>query len=152
MTRVDNADMLIQPKSHTQLVTTLALLKAFKLIELLAIVNNLLAIVLIALSFSWTLKLLGAIVFSVGVLVMYFAIRIRVDVNLFAHWDSLDITELDEVLTMLNPAHQAGRTLTLRMLGSYRLFRRGAVMFAGQSIMLIFLVYFGDLNLSMLHH
>ncbi len=152
MTHLLNTAPNPQPKPHAQLVTVLALLKSFKLIELLVIVNNLLAIIFMALSVSWQLKLVGALVIGIGLLVMYYAIRIRIDIQLFIHWDSLDKDELDVALMMFNPAHQSGRTLALRLLGSYGLFKQGAVIFAGQSILLIFLVYFSDLSLSILHH
>jgi hypothetical protein len=152
MVHLANTDAILQSKSHAELVTMLALLKAFKLIELLVIVNNLLAITFIALSFSWQLKLLGVLVFGLGMLVMYFAIRIRVDINLFTHWDSIDIASLDEVLMSLNPTHSSGRTLTSRVLGSYSLFKQGATMWIAQSILLAFLVYFSGLSLSILHH
>jgi hypothetical protein len=152
MVHLANTDAILQSKSHAELVTMLALLKAFKLIELLVIVNNLLAITFIALSFSWQLKLLGVLVFGLGMLVMYFAIRIRVDINLFTHWDSIDIASLDEVLMSLNPTHSSGRTLTSRVLGSYKLFKQGATMWIAQSILLAFLVYFSGLSLSILHH
>ncbi|MDI1297735.1 hypothetical protein [Methylotenera sp.] len=141
MTDLDNAELATQPKSYTKIVTILALLKSFKLIELLAIVNNLVAIVFATLAYSWQQKLLEVLVLGVGLLVMYFTIRIRIDVNLFNHWSKLDIAELDEILTMLNPAHQSGRTLTMRVMGSYSLFKRGAILWAGQSILIILLVY-----------
>jgi hypothetical protein len=81
------------------------------------------------------------LVLAVGLLVIVVAIRIRIDIKLFSHWDSLDIAKLDEVLMMLNPKHQAGRALDARILGSYSLFKQGVMMMLVQSILLIIIIY-----------
>jgi hypothetical protein len=130
------------PKTHAQLSTTLALLTTFKVFESIMLLNDLLAIVGIALSSSRQLKLLGVLILSIGVMVLYVAIRIRIDVKLFERWDSLDAVALDEALTNLNNKHQVGRALDARLAGSHKLFKRGLWMLLLQSILLILFVWY----------
>ena len=135
-------EVINKPKAHAQLNTVLALLKSFKLVECITLLNNCLALVGIALLFTERLKLLGLLVLATGLIVMYFAIRIRIDITLFERWDSLDVVALDEVLAKLNPKHQIGRTLEVRLIGSYRLFKQGLLVMLVQSALLILLVWF----------
>ena len=131
-----------EPKTHAQLSVTFALLDAFKLIEIVMLLNNLFAIIGIALSHSIQLKWLGVLVFSIGMIALYIAIRIRIDVKLFERWDSLDVIALDEVLANLNNTHQADRSIDARLAASHSLFKRGLWMTLLQSILLMLFVWY----------
>ena len=75
-------------KVHAKLSVMLSLLKAFKLAELLALANNLLAIVAFIYSPDLLLKAMTSLILVVGLGVFYFALRIRIDITLVEQWDS----------------------------------------------------------------
>ena len=130
-----------KPKVHAKLSVMLSLLKAFKLAELLALANNLPAIVAFIYSPELPFKVLATLILAVGLGVIYFAFRIRIDITLFEQWDSFEINALDDALSNINPKHQAGRALEERLQGSYRLFNRGLLLVFVQFCMLITAVW-----------
>lgn len=130
-----------KPKVHAKLSVILSLLKAFKLAELLALANNLLAIVTFMYSPVLLLKAMASLILAVGLGVFYFALRIRIDITLFEQWDSFEINALDDALSNINPKHQTGRALEGRLQGSYRLFYRGLVLLLVQFCLLITAVW-----------
>ena len=130
-----------KPKVHAKLSVMLSLLKAFKLAELLALANNLPAIVAFIYSPELPFKVLATLILAVGLGVFYFAFRIRIDITLFEQWDSFEINALDDALSNINPKHQAGRALEERLQGSYRLFNRGLLLVFVQFCMLITAVW-----------
>ena len=130
-----------KPKVHAKLSLILSLFKAFKLVELLALANNLLAIVALIYSPVLPLKVLASLILAVGLGIFYFALRIRIDMTLFERWDSFEISQLDNALSNINPKYQAGRTLDERLQGSYRLFNRGLVLVFVQFFLLITVVW-----------
>ena len=130
-----------KPKVHAKLSLILSLFKAFKLVELLALANNLLAIVALIYSPVLPLKVLASLILAVGLGIFYFALRIRIDMTLFERWDSFEISQLDNALSNINPKYQAGRTLDERLQGSYRLFNRGLALVFVQFCLLIIAVW-----------
>ena len=130
-----------KPKAHAKLSVMLSLLKAFKFTELLALANNLLAIVAFINSPVLTLKVLATLILAVGLGVFYFALRIRIDITLFEQWDSFEINALDDALSNINPKHQAGRVLEDRLQGSYKLFNRGLLLVFVQFCLLMTAVW-----------
>ncbi|MDI1360485.1 hypothetical protein [Methylotenera sp.] len=130
-----------KPKVHAKLSVILSLLKAFKLAELLALANNLLAIVTFMYSPVLLLKAMASLILAVGLGIFYFALRIRIDITLFERWDSIEISQLDNVLSNINPKYQAGRTLDERLRGSYRLSNRGLGLLFVQFCLLITAVW-----------
>lgn len=130
-----------RPKIHAKLSVMLSLLKAFKLAEMLALANNLLAIVAFIYSPELPLKVLATLILAVGLGVSYFALRIRIDITLFEQWDSFEINALDDALSNINPKHKTGRTLEERLQGSYRLFNRGLLLVFVQFCLLMTAVW-----------
>ena len=130
-----------RPKVHAKLSVMLSLLKAFKLAELLALANNLPAIVAFIYSPELPFKVLATLILAVGLGVIYFAFRIRIDITLFEQWDSFEINALDDALSNINPKHKTGRTLEERLQGSYRLFNRGLVLLFVQFCLLMTAVW-----------
>ncbi|MGB2833365.1 MAG: hypothetical protein WBC07_10465 [Methylotenera sp.] len=133
---------MLKPKVHAKLSVMLSLLKAFKLAELLALVNNLFAVIAIIYSPTFSIKLLASLVFALGLGVFYFALRIRVDIALFERWDNLETSALDDALTEINPQYQAGRTLEARLQGGYKLFNQGLLLVLVQFCMLMLAIWF----------
>jgi hypothetical protein len=134
-------EALDKPKTHAHISVVFAILKAYKLVELLAGLISLLALVGIMYAPNVSLKLLALLVFCVGLGVFYFALRIRIDIHLFELWDSLDISELDHALLKINANHSAGRTLEARLDASYQLFKRGISLFLVQVILLLIFAF-----------
>lgn len=133
---------MLKPKVHAKLSVMLSLLKAFKLAELLALVNNLFAVIAIIYSPTFSIKLLASLVFALVLVVFYFALRIRADIALFERWDNLEISALDDALTEINPQYQAGRTLEARLQGCYKLFNQGLLLVLVQFCMLMLAIWF----------
>jgi len=133
---------LSKPEAHAKISLALSLLKAFKPVEVFSIVNCMLAIAGVVYSPNLKIKLICTLVILIGLGVLYFAIRIRIDRTLFERWDSLEIAALDEALIGLNPKHQSGRALTTRLEGSYKLFNRGILAILLQFLMLVQMVWF----------
>ncbi|MES1986541.1 MAG: hypothetical protein V4440_00660 [Pseudomonadota bacterium] len=129
------------PKIHAKLSVMLSLLKAFKLAEMLALANNLLAIVAFIYSPDLLLKAMASLILAVGLGVFYIALRIRIDITLFERWDSFEINALDDALSNINPKHKTGRTLEERLQGSYRLFNRGLLLVFVQFCLLMTAVW-----------
>ena len=88
-----------------------------------------------------TLKLLMVLVMSVGLLVFYFAIRIRIDIALFERWDTLDIVAVDDALAKANAKHRSGKTLEARLHGAYKLFQYG-LLWVFMQFFLLMIVFF----------
>ena len=130
-----------KPKVHAKLSVILSLFKAFKLVELLAFANNLLASVTLIYSLVLPLKVLASLILAVGLGIFYFALRIRIDITLFERWDSFEISQLDNALSNINSKHKTGRTLEERLQGSYRLFKLGLVLIFIQFCLLIIAVW-----------
>lgn len=130
------------PEVHANISMVLSLLKAFKPIEMFSVVNCVLAIVGLVYTPNLKVKLLCMLVMLIGLGVLYFAMRIRVDCTLFERWDGLDVVALDSALLHLNPKHQSGRTLAARIEGSYKLFNRGIVLMALQFLVLVQMIWY----------
>jgi hypothetical protein len=133
---------LSKPEVHANISMALSLLKAFKPVEVFSIVNCLLAIVGVVYLPTLKIKFLCTLVILIGLGVLYFAMRIRIDRTLFERWDGLDIDALDEALVSLNPKHQSGRALALRLEGSYKLFNRGILAISLQFLLLVQMIWF----------
>jgi hypothetical protein len=140
-------EQLSQPQSHAQLSVALAILRSFWLIALLALTGCCFAISGMVFAPSWPIKLLGLLVFFLGLGVFYFALRIRIDVTLFERWDSLDIVELDVALSQLRPNFLAGRTLETRLNASLKLFKQGASLCFLQIILLLIMAWMMNIRL-----
>lgn len=142
MTKVDLNNAINKPEVHAKLKLVFSLLKAFKLAELLTLANNILAIFAIVYSPTLPIKILASLVLIVGLLVFYYALRVRIDITLFEQWHSLEMAALDDALSNINSKHQAGRTLTARLQGSYKLFNRGLLLLLVQYCLLMLTIWF----------
>lgn len=142
MTKVGLNNTIDKPQAHAKLRVMLSLLKAFKLVELLTLLNSLLAIFAIVYSPIFQLKVLASAVLIVGLVIFYYALRVRIDITLFEHWDSLEIGALDDALTNINSKHQSGRALGARLQGSYRLFNQGLSFLIAQFCLLMLAVWY----------
>ena len=138
MTELELSNM---PKVHAKLSVMLALLKAFKLVELLTLTNSLLAIFAILYSHMLPLKVLASLLLIVSLGVFYVALRIRIDITLFERWDRFEMNALDDALNKINSKHQTGRTLEERFKGSYRLFKLGFLLALVQFFLLMIVVW-----------
>ena len=132
---------LSKPKVHAKLSVMLSLFKAFKLVEMLTVINCSLAVAITLYSHMQLLKALASLVLVVGLGIFYFALRIRIDITLFERWDSLEINALDDALSKINPKHQSGRTLEERLQGSYKLFKQGLLLVLAQFSLLIAIIW-----------
>lgn len=130
-----------KPKVHAKLSVMLALLKAFKLVELLTLTNCLLAIVAIVYSLMLPVKALALLMLVVSLGIFYVALRIRIDITLFERWDSFEMDALDDALRKINSKHHTGRTLEARLQGSYSLFKLGLLSILVQFCLLMILVW-----------
>lgn len=130
-----------KPKVHAKLSVMLALLKAFKLVELLTLANSLLAIVAIVYSLMLPVKALASLMLAVSLGIFYVALRIRIDITLFERWDSFEMDALDDALRKINSKHHTGRTLEARLQGSYSLFKLGLLSILVQFCLLMILVW-----------
>lgn len=130
-----------KPNVHAKLSVMLALLKAFKLVELLTLTNSLLTIVAILYSHMLPLKALASLmlIFSLGI--FYVALRIRIDITLFERWASFEMNALDDALRKINSKYKTGRTLEERLQGSYKLFRLGLLLVLVQFCLLMIVVW-----------
>lgn len=113
-----------QGEANAQLRVMLAVLKTNVLIETLAVLNLLLAMLVVVYLPKWPVKLCATLVIVFGMAVLYFAVRIRIDHALFEKWDTLDTVALDSVLQQINPKHSVGMTLEHRLSGTYYLFQK----------------------------
>ena len=132
---------MLKPQTHTKINVMLSILKAFKLAEILTLLNNFIAIYAISHAPVFSIKLSASIMLGLGLIVFYYAIRIRIDVALFELWDSLDMVTLDEALRALNPNHAAGRSLESRLQGSVKLIKRGLLIVFMQYLMLMLAIW-----------
>ena len=142
MTETDAQKPLTQAEAHATLSVMLALFKANLLIEILAFLNQLLAIAALVFAPNMLVKILASLVLFAGVGVFYFALRIRIDRALFARWDTLDMPALDVAVKLINPHHQADKTLSSRLAGGYQLFQRGVFFLIVQFGLLMVLAWF----------
>lgn len=125
---------------HAKLSVMLSLLKAFKLAELLALANNLVAVIAVLNSHILPIKALALLMLALSLGIFYFALRIRIDITLFEHWDSFDMSALDDALSKVSAKHQTGRPLEKRLQGSYRLFMQGLLLVFVQLSLLVVIV------------
>lgn len=132
---------MVNATAHANISVTLPLLKAFKLAELLALANHLLAVFAVVNASTMILKLFAVLVMSVGLVVFYFAIRIRIDITLFERWDALDIAALDDALAKTNAKYQSGKTLEARLGGAYKLFQQGLLWVFMQFFLLMIVLF-----------
>ena len=130
----------IKSNEHAKLSVMLSLLKAFKLVEFLALANNLLTVIAVLNTHILPIKVLALLILIISLGVFYFALRIRIDVTLLEHWDSLDMSALDNALSNLSPKHQAGRPLEKRLQGSYRLFMQGLLLLLMQFCLFVAII------------
>lgn len=135
-------NQLNKPAVHAQLSVILALLKANKLVELLAILN--MALVLVAMAYTQSVLIKGTALFGfiAGLVVFYSSLRIRIDQALFEQWDNLDIQALDVALKQLNARFKEGKTFDHRLAGAYRLFKIGLYGLVLQFIVLLIVAWF----------
>jgi hypothetical protein len=117
-----------KPKVHAKLSVMLSLLKAFKLVELIALTSNLLAILAILYSLMSPLKVLASLMLLVSLGIFNFALRIHIDITLFGRWDSFELSAIDEALSKINSKHKTGSALEMRLQGSYRLLKLGLLL------------------------
>lgn len=114
-----------QPGIHAELVVAMALLKAFRPLEILLIGSGLLGIASTIILHAEITHWLGLGIFLTGLAGLYAAFRMRIDAVLFARWENLDPVALDQVLQRLNPQFKPGRTLESRLAGAYFLLKAG---------------------------
>lgn len=126
---------------QAQLTVMLSLLKANILVELLALLNQLLAAVALVFAQGMLVKILAIFSLLAGFFVFYFALRMRIDSSIFTRWDKLEAQALDAALKQINPNHQADRTLYARLAGTYQLFQRGLYVLILQFGLLIILAW-----------
>ncbi len=142
MTNINTQQLNKTEDVQAQLTVILALLKANVLVELLALLNQLLAAAALVFAQGMHVKILAIFSLLAGFVVFYFALRMRIDSTIFARWDKLEAQALDTVLKQINPNHQADRTLSARLAGAYRLFKRGLYVLILQFGLLITLAWF----------
>ena len=114
--------------TNAPLTLALSMLNAFKLIEMLIICANLASLASLAIVATLLSKLLALSVVCFGTVALYIAFRIRVDAQLFAQWNQLDIDELDIAIQKITPRFAMGRGLELRLIGAYNLVKIGAIL------------------------
>lgn len=136
-----SASPINQPEAHANISLALSALNAFKPAELFSIVNSVLAMIGVVYLPALKVKLICTLVIIIGLGVLYFAMRMRIDRTLFARWDGLDIAALDKALLGMNAKHQSGRTLAARLAGSYKLFNRGILLILLQFLVLVQMVW-----------
>lgn len=132
---------LSKPAVHAQLSVILAIFKANRLIELLAIVNGILLLVTITHAPNLFITGIASFGFVVGLAVFYYALRVRIDQALFERWDSLDMQALDAALMQVNARFKAGKTLNQRLAGAHRLFKMGLYGLILQFIVLLIVAW-----------
>lgn len=114
--------------TNAPLTLAVSMLNAFKLIEMLIICANLASLASLAIVATLLSKLLALSVVFFGTVALYIAFRIRVDAQLFAQWNHLDIDELDIAIQKITPRFTMGRGLELRLIGAYNLVKIGAIL------------------------
>ena len=114
--------------TNAQLALAGSMLNAFRLIEILIICANLVSLVSLAIITTLLSKLLAFSVLFFGIVALYLAYRIRVDAQLFMQWNHLDGDELDNAIRKITPHFTMGRSLELRLIGTYNLLKMGALL------------------------
>ena len=122
--------------TDAQLTLAVSMLNAFRLVEILIICANLASLASLAIVATLVSKLLALSVLFFGIVALYMAFRIRVDAQLFAQWNRLDIDELDNAIQKIAPQFTKGRSLELRLNGAYNLLKMGAVLAISQYALL----------------
>ncbi|MGB4810904.1 MAG: hypothetical protein WBP13_00270 [Methylophilaceae bacterium] len=140
-TKLDPSAPNNQAQGHANFSVMMAFFRANKLVEILAALNNMLAIAAIVYSTNRWGKFVATSTLVAGLGVFYFALRIRIDYALFKRWDTLGIASLDEVLKELNPNFEQGRSLKIRLMRCYQLFKQGLAMLVLQFLLLIMLAW-----------
>ena len=114
-----------QPDIHAELVVAVALLKAFRPLEMLLIGTSLIGIASTIFLHAEITHWLGLGIFLTGLAGLYAGFRMRIDAVLFARWENLDPVALDQVLQRVNPQFKPGRTFESRIAGAYFLLKAG---------------------------
>ena len=131
------SDPIDTPRVHAALTLAVALLKAFRSLEILLIGIGLFGIASLFFLHETNIRWLGLGVFLTGLTGLYIAFRIRVDAVLFAHWDTLDPAALDQVLQTMRAQFEPGRTLELRLSETYFLLKLGVGLTVFQCALLV---------------
>ncbi|WP_279084658.1 hypothetical protein [Gilliamella apis] len=131
------------------LVTFCCFLSLSKQIDLFSMLLSLL-VVFVALLSSWAIPLtiICLMIFILGLMSKYYAIRIDFDRKLFVylseHVDHLpeELLAMDKALANLQliKPHQSSRTVTERQKGILSLFKRQVVLFLLQNCLIVFMV------------
>jgi len=134
-------------KPHTQssadIVLITALLGSFRALEFFVAGATLLGVMCYAQAGQGMVMLLSAGVFASGMAALYYALRIRIDHRIFAHWNEIDTAALDASLQKMNPNFKAGRSLDSRLAGARSLFKRGIILVLLQCALLALLAWAG---------
>lgn len=131
------SDPADQTRVHAALTLAVALLKAFRSLEMLLTGVSLIGIVGLFFSHETNIRWLGLGVFLTGLAGLYVAFRIRVDAILFAQWETLDPAALDQVLQTKRAQFEPGRTLESRLSGTYCLLKLGVGLTVFQCALLV---------------
>lgn len=131
------------------IVTFCCFLSISKQIDLFSMLLSLL-VVFVALLSSWAIPLtiICLMIFILGLISKYYAIRIDFDRKLFVylseHVDHLpeELLAMDKALANLQliKPHQSSRTVTERQKGILSLFKRQVVLFLLQNCLIVFMV------------
>lgn len=113
------------PRIDAELAVAVALLKAFRPLEILLIGISLIGIASTIFWHAEITRWLGVGIFLTGLAGLYAGFRIRIDAALFERWESLDPIALDQVLQRINPQFKPGRTVASRLAGAYFLLKTG---------------------------
>lgn len=138
------SDPADQPRIHATLTLTVALLKAFRSLEILLTGIGLIGIASLFFLHGTGLRWLGSAIFLTGLAGLYVAFRIRVDAVLFAQWKTLDSAALDEALQTMRAQFQPGRTLESRLAGAYFLLKLGVGITVFQCVLLLAMAVFAS--------
>jgi hypothetical protein len=141
MTENTTLSQLSKPAVHARLSIILAVFKANKLVELLAILNMVLVLAAIVFAQNFLTKGTALLGFIAGLVVFYSSLRIRIDQSLFEQWDSLDLQALDAALKQVNARFKEGKTFDQRLAGAYQLFKMGLYGLILQFIVLLILAW-----------
>ena len=114
--------------TNAPLTLAVSMLNAFRPVEILIICANLATLAGLAIVATLLSKLLALSVLFFGIVALYIAFKIRVDAQLFAQWNHLDIDELDNAILKIAPLFTTGRSLELRLNGAYNLLKMGIVL------------------------
>lgn len=134
-------DLSNSTSANAQLSVILACCRANALIEILALINQLLAIVSLVFGGGWVVKSLATLALLSGAILFYFAVRLRLDKALFERWDRLNVREIDNVLKEINPNFTPNKTLGMRLQGVIKILKIITGLLALQSILLLIIAW-----------